>query len=243
VLVVDDDARVREVFRAAVEGVAEVVEAADGGQALGVLERAAGRGLDLLLVDQVMPDRSGLEILQVVKARWPQLPVVLITGYGSEELAIRALRAGAADYLKKPVDVSEFRRVVASHGRNARPALVRSLRPPNEAEAMHEGIRRALAFIREHFSEHLTLSQVAGEARLSKFHFCRLFQQQAGYPFRRYLQEVRIDRAKALLGSGQLTVTEVAYETGFNDLSHFDRVFSRIVGVSPTGYRRAVRAA
>lgn len=250
VLVVEDDARVRDLVRIALQGVAGLLEASDGEQALTILQERAGRGVDLMLVDHVIPQRSGLEILRLSRQRWPWIPVVIITGYGSEELAIDALRAGATDYLKKPIDVRELRRVILTHARSWRLLAERRADPPEaagpsseEGGATHRGIRRAVVFVREHFSEPITLSQVAGEAGLSKFHFCRLFRRQIGLPFRDYLQGLRIDRAKRLLADSGMTVTEVAYAAGFNDLSHFDRVFSRIAGVSPTVYRRAVRPA
>lgn len=244
-LIVEDDARVRALVRLALEGVARVVEASDGDQALTMLEQEAADALDLMLVDHVIPGRSGLDLLRLTRRRWPSIPVVIITGYGSEDLAIQAFRAGATDYCKKPVNVRELRRMVLTHARSWH------LRAPPEADgvfaedvgAIHEGIRRALAFIRDHFAEPITLAQVAEEAGLSKFYLCRLFRRQVGVSFRQYLHVLRIDRAKRLLADPQLTVTEVAYATGFDDLSHFDNVFNRIVGVSPTGYRKAIRSA
>ncbi len=237
----------RGLFRTALEGLVRVLEASDGDQALKIIQDGAGRGVDLVLADHRVPKRSGLEVLRLSRQLWPWIPVVLITGYGSEQLAIEALRAGATDYLKKPVDVTELKRVVLAHARTRRlPAEPGANRAeasapfPEEASATHLGIRRALAFVQAHFTEPITLSQVAGEAGLSKFHFCRLFRRQAGQPFREYVRCLRIDQAKTLLADRRMTITEVAYATGFDDLSHFDNVFNRMVGVSPTGYRKAI---
>ena len=117
-------------------------------------------------------------------------------------------------------------------------ALWRSTRRGRAAPS-HPGIRRAVAFVGEHFTEPITLSQIASEAGLSRFHFCRRLRQQVGVPFHEYVQALRIKRARVLLSEERLTVTEVAYAIGFNDLSHFDKVFNRMVRVSPTRYRRA----
>ena len=249
VLVVDDDAPVRSFMRIALEGTAKLVEAPDGEQALRMLERQGGRNLDLVLLDYVIPKRSGLEILRVVRLQWPWIPVVIITGFGSEDLAIHALRAGARDYLRKPIDVDQLRQTVVtltakrSSGTRPEPGILmeESADAAMDApRAVHQGIARALAFAGKHFTESITLSEMAREASLSKFHFCRLFHREMGFSFRECLQGLRVRRARALLADPGLSVTEVAYAAGFNDLSHFDKVFRRIVGVPPSEYRKSI---
>ena len=242
VLVVEDDEPVRALVRTALEDVARVREAGDADEALTILEERGAREIDVLLVDYRMPRRSGLELLRLVKARWPWLSMIMMTGFGSEELAIQALRAGARDYLKKPLDVKELRRVVAGCARAERPPAARAApplrrrRPPPRAPVSGKRWRSSASTS----PSRITLSQVAREARLSKFHFCRLFQRRVGMSFREYLCGIRLERAQALLADRELTVTEVAYAIGFNDLSHFDKVFSRIVGMSPTEYRKSI---
>ena len=243
VLVVEDDEPVRALVRTALEDVAHVREAGGADEALTILEDGGAGEIDVLLVDYKMPRRSGLELLRLVKARWPWLSMIMMTGFGSEELAIQALRAGARDYLRKPLDVKELRRVVAACARAEKPpAADAPSRSGTPASAGRSGVRQALVFVREHFTEPITLSQVAREARLSKFHFCRQFQRRVGLSFREYLCGLRLERAQALLADRELTVTEVAYAIGFNDLSHFDKVFNRIVGMSPTEYRKSIWA-
>jgi AraC-like DNA-binding protein len=61
--------------------------------------------------------------------------------------------------------------------------------------------------------------------------------------FHEHLLQLRVSRAQALLSDRHLTVSEVAYSVGFNDLSHFDRTFRRIVGRSPTEYRTSLKCA
>jgi YesN/AraC family two-component response regulator len=244
VLVVDDDETVRSFVRIALEEKATMVEAPDGEQALRMLERLGGHNVDLVLLDYVIPNQSGLEILRVVRRRWPWLPVVIITGFGSEDVAIHAFRAGARDYLRKPIDVDQLRQTVvkltAKNLSGPRPG-----REPLGAEshvprAVHPSIARAVTYAGEHFTESITLSEIAREAFLSKFHFCRLFHREMGFSFREYLQGLKIRRAKALLADPSLSVTEVAYAAGFNDLSNFDKVFRKIVGVPPSAYRRTI---
>lgn len=240
VLLVDDDAPVRSFMRIALEGTATSVEAGDGEQALRMLERYNGRHLDLVLLDYVIPKPSGLEILRVVRRQWPWIPVVIITGFGSEDVAIHALRAGARDYLKKPIDVDQLRKTVVTltAKRSSCPGPETQMAEGDVPRPAHRGIARALTYAGEHFTEPLTLSGIARQASLSKFHFCRLFRREMGVSFREYLQGLRVRRATGLLAEPDLSVTEVAYAAGFNDLSNFDKVFRRIVGVPPSVYRK-----
>jgi len=104
-------------------------------------------------------------------------------------------------------------------------------------------IARAKQFIAEHQTEELSLEQVAKAVHTSKFYFCKMFRRATGINFTDYLSRVRTERAKNLLLNPNLRVSEIAYEVGFQSLTHFNRVFKRILGQSPTDYRgQLVRA-
>ena len=98
-------------------------------------------------------------------------------------------------------------------------------------------IARAREFIHEHQSEPLTLGQVAKSINTSTFYFCKLFKKVTGINFTEYVSRVRIERAKNLLLNPNLRVSEIAFEVGFESLTHFNRVFKKILGQSPTTYR------
>ena len=98
-------------------------------------------------------------------------------------------------------------------------------------------ITRAKEFILEHQSEDLSLGQVAKAVNASTFYFCKLFKRITGINFTDYLSRVRIEKAKNLLLNPSLRISEIAFEVGFQSLTHFNRVFKRIIGQSPTQYR------
>ena len=98
-------------------------------------------------------------------------------------------------------------------------------------------ITRAKQFITDHQTEELSLEQVAKSVNTSKFYFCKMFKKATGINFTDYLSRVRTERAKNLLLNPNLRVSEIAYEVGFQSLTHFNRVFKRILGRSPTDYR------
>ncbi|MGO8765015.1 MAG: helix-turn-helix domain-containing protein [Limisphaerales bacterium] len=104
-------------------------------------------------------------------------------------------------------------------------------------------ITRAKQFITDHQTEDLSLEQVARSVHTSKFYFCKIFKRATGINFTDYLSRVRTERAKNLLLNPNLRVSEIAYEVGFQSLTHFNRIFKRILGQSPTEYRnQLVRA-
>jgi AraC-like DNA-binding protein len=98
-------------------------------------------------------------------------------------------------------------------------------------------IARAKQYIRDHQTERLTLNQVAKAVETSRFNFCKQFTKSTGIHFTAYLTRVRIERAKNLLLNPNLRVSEIAYDSGFQSLTHFNREFKRIQGDSPTDYR------
>jgi AraC-like DNA-binding protein len=98
-------------------------------------------------------------------------------------------------------------------------------------------ITRAKEFIRERQAEDLSLEQVAKAVNTSTFYFCKRFKQATGLTFTEYLSRLRIERAKNLLLNPNLRISEIAYEVGFQSLTHFNRVFRKITGQAPTHYR------
>ncbi len=98
-------------------------------------------------------------------------------------------------------------------------------------------IVRAKAFINEHSGEELSLEQVAKAVNMSSFYFCKMFKKFAGVNFTEYVSRIRIEKARNLLLNPNLRISEIAYEVGFQSLTHFNRVFKKVLGQSPTDFR------
>ena len=111
-----------------------------------------------------------------------------------------------------------------------------------KASAEPPVITRAKRFIEDHHREDLSLSQVAASVHTSLFYFCKLFKRHTGVSFTEYVSRVRTEKAKRLLLNPNLRVSEIAYEVGFQSLTHFNRVFKRILHESPTEYRERLQA-
>ena len=107
VLVVDDEKDFVEVFSLRLKGEGERVQTAfSGKEALEVLAR---QPMDVVILDIKMPEMDGIETLKQIKALYPIVEVILLTGHGSTQTAVDGLKLGAFDYLMKPADFDEIR--------------------------------------------------------------------------------------------------------------------------------------
>jgi len=104
-------------------------------------------------------------------------------------------------------------------------------------------ITRAKEYIGKNQGEALSLGQVARAVNTSTFYFCKMFKKFTGLNFTDYVSRTRIEKARNLLLNPNLRVSEIAFEVGFQSLTHFNRVFKKIVGESPTEYRGEVASA
>ncbi len=102
VLIIDDEAAIRESLQTLLEFEGYSVEAANDGEE--GLARIAERPFDLVLLDFALPERNGVEILREIRERDSELPVIMITAYGTVENAVNAMQAGATNFIQKPWD-------------------------------------------------------------------------------------------------------------------------------------------
>lgn len=159
----------------------------------------------------------------------PPLPGLMVLG----ELAWAAAE-GCSDIGIDEVAVAITRRFV-----NVVADTTRSHQPVN-ARQRHRAIEAAL-WIEANADQIISLDIVAREAGLSPYHFLRVFANTLGVTPHQYLLRARLRRASHLLVDAERSVTDVALEAGFNDLSNFIRTFQRAVGMSPRRFRRFAR--
>jgi len=109
-LVVDDEAAMRLNVRDLLTGpTLEVLEAADGHEALDLLDSSS---IDVVLLDINLPELDGIRILEMIKERRANLPVIMFTAYGTSERVIEAMKKGAYDYLEKPFEAEELQQLI-----------------------------------------------------------------------------------------------------------------------------------
>jgi AraC-like DNA-binding protein len=111
---------------------------------------------------------------------------------------------------------------------------------PNLPSDVYRRLCRARDFIDDCYELPLDLDQISRQACFSRYHFIRLFRQAFAQTPHQYLTRRRIERAKELLSSSRLTVTDVCFEVGFQSLGSFSSLFHKYVGHPPISYRARV---
>ena len=105
------------------------------------------------------------------------------------------------------------------------------------ANAESPVMARAKQFIQEHHAEELSLQQVAAAVHMSSHYFCKQFRKATGMSFTAFVSRTRVEQAKNLLLNPNLRISEIGYAAGFQSLNHFNRMFKKVTGQSPTQYR------
>jgi AraC-like DNA-binding protein len=174
---------------------------------------------------EAIGDRT--EVWQIGSA--PPLPELMVLG----ELA-QAAADGRSDIGLDEVGqvfASRFVEVVSGRAREPVPAKARDRR---------RAVETAL-WIDAHSHRQIDLEHAAGQANISPFHFLRLFSSVLGVTPHQYLVRSRLRHAARLLADDDSSITDIAYDVGFGDLSNFVRTFHRAAGVSPLRFRQASR--
>lgn len=214
-----------------------------------------GHRAQFACIEYDYPDRVRLRAVPWVRREFPALPLLMLTEFHSEALAVWAFRSRVWDYRVKPIDDNTLAHLVDAMAHASAAAagngwLAESFPPGLIAPAGH--LRRpltaaphtacAIAYISEHYAEACRIETVAGFCHLSESEFSRVFHREHGMSFRRFLLQYRIAKARDFLAEPHASVSEVAYAVGFNDLSHFGRMFRRIVGMPATRYQRNLQS-
>jgi YesN/AraC family two-component response regulator len=164
---------------------------------------------------------------------FPHNALVVTTQLKMFEVAYQAINAGCQGYLLKPTSRTEVLDL-----------LNRVVSIGQEGEApidLGNPILSAVAYLEQHFSEPITLAEIAQLVYLSPSYFSRQFKLEMQMTFVEYLTHLRMKQAKQRLRMTDLPIDMVAEECGFRRASYFTTQFHRIQGISPSEYRRRFR--
>ena len=108
----------------------------------------------------------------------------------------------------------------------------------NDSHTQYEDprITKVLSVVNREYAQDISLTEIASLAGMNKSAFCRFFKSKTSKTFTQYLNELRINYACELLLAGKLTISQICYETGFNNISNFNRQFKNITSYNPTSY-------
>lgn len=195
------------------------------------------------------PDRHRLAVFAELKRLHPSVPMVVMSVLHSEPLATWVFRAGAMDFLVKPLNQGELEACVkgllqicemktAHRRRTARsfdsaiPAEI-----PRTVSTVKDKLAPAVFYVQQHYNEHIYSDAMARLCDMSPSRFSHGFSKTYGVTFQEFLLRFRVRRAcQQLVSPARPPISEVAYSVGFSDPSYFTRVFKRYVGVVPSEF-------
>ncbi|MCM1123904.1 MAG: response regulator [Eubacterium sp.] len=208
---------------------------------------------DIVITDIKMPEMDGLMMIAGLKSEFPNMQIIILTGYREFEYARKAIELGVSRFLLKPSKMNELEEAVEAVTKRLEqmeapitPETRQTETDIREDDAAAESessvansfiVKNALEYIRENSQEKLRLADVADQVYVSQWHLSKLLNKHTGKTFSDILNGVRIDKSKELLKDPSLRICDVADQVGFQDLAHFSRVFKKMEGMSANEYR------
>lgn len=250
VLVVEDNDELRSFLNNILSETYKVYLAANGREGLDIVR---AQSPDLIVSDVMMPVMDGLEMVKLIKAD-PSVchtPIILLTAKSSLEDRITGLEQGIDDYVTKPFSASYLKAKIQSllakrrqWQEMYREVLSHKEQPEFRPSELHitsydqEFMKGLMTFIEENMDNvNLKVEQMAEAMNLSRAVFYTKLKTISGLSPIDFLRDIRVKRACQLIDSGNYTMAQVAYMTGFKDPKFFSRTFRKIMECSPTEYK------
>jgi signal transduction histidine kinase/DNA-binding response OmpR family regulator/ligand-binding sensor domain-containing protein len=249
-LIVEDNDDLRSYIRSSMSDEYQIAEAIDGEKGL---EKAIEKIPDLVISDVMMPVMDGYELCAKLKSdeRTSHIPVILLTARASMESKIEGLEQGADDFITKPFDVLELQtriRNLIEQRKKLQERLTRNIRRMGlenmielEVEDMTSSdqkfMQKTLQIIYENLSvSNFDIEKLSSALALSRIQVHRKLKGLTGETPGSFIRQVRLNKAAEMLKSKTGTVSEIAYQVGFNNLSYFTKCFKEQFGVAPSEF-------
>ena len=237
-----------------------VCEAGNGRDALAYIRK---REVDLVVTDIQMPILDGLSLACALAEEFPEVIVVIVSGFDNFTYAQQAIRYHVFDYLLKPVQAdllmetingvrvkvqvreqdayekeAEQKKQNAQRGVGTEEKCAAGTKGADKTEP-EAGIRAIQRYIQEHYAEDIQIAELAEKFHFSNSYVGSAFKKQLGITPLQYLIYLRINEAKQLLLKyPERPVAEIGKQVGYDDPYYFSRIFKNHRGVSPEAYRR-----
>ncbi|MFP4364030.1 MAG: response regulator [Spirochaetia bacterium] len=226
ILVVDDDKDYLEQISEALDDYT-VITASSAKEALEILRKP--NLIEIVLLDVMMPDMRGTEVLKSIKTINKDTYVIMLTGHGSKDVVVEALRGDADEYMEKPVKIEKLRKLIEE----VITARIRNYDPMNFIENIKY-------FLQKNYDRQVNLNDAAEIFYLSPKYLSRIFKEKTGIGFNSYKLQIKLEKAKELLTNTDATVSEVAYKLGYVNVESFIRFFKKYEKTTPTRYRNTI---
>ncbi|MDP2364844.1 MAG: response regulator, partial [Ignavibacteria bacterium] len=243
ILIVEDSEDVRIYLNEILKDIYHIMTAENGEKGLlTALEKLP----DLIISDVMMPRMNGIEFCKKIKSDWKtsHIPVILLTARASSESKIEGLETGADDYITKPFSFTELSvriKNLLEQRKLLREKFGKDVKykpeniTPNKAD--QEFLERAIAIVDKNISEpEFDSEKFANEIFLSRSQLHRKIQSITGQSTGEFIRTIRLKKAAGFILEKEFSLTQIAFEVGFNSPSHFTKAFKQMFGCLPSEF-------
>ncbi len=244
ILVVEDHKQLREYVKDIFVLDYQVVEVSNGKEALSFLEDQLP---DLIISDIMMPEMDGISLCKKLKGeqKTAHIPILLLTAKGDMETKIESFDLGVNDYIEKPFDARLLQTRVNALLKNRElmkkwisDGVLNSADLMKIKEEDRQFIQKAsFAIIENMGNPELSIESLGDQFGMSRSTFYRKFKKLAGISAKEYLKKIRLGKAKALLEEGNVTISQICYEVGYQSQAQFRVAFKNEFGDVPSKFR------
>ncbi|MGG1674212.1 response regulator [Neobacillus sp. NRS-1170] len=197
--------------------------------------------VDLVITDIRMPIMDGLSLVKEVNHLKKTPDVIVISVHDDFQFVQKALRNGVTDYMLKPVEELDLKACLEKWLDQLYQAETKMNAPIIVDENLPSStIERVLHYLEKTPLDQITLKDAAESVHMNPSYLSQLFKQQLNKKFVDYITELRIEESKRLLQNTSLRMSEIAERVGYSDLAYFSNNFKRIMGFSPSEFRKSV---
>jgi len=243
-LIIEDNPDVVAYLKTCLEGLYQLEVAYNGKTGI---EKALKNIPDLIISDVMMPEKDGYEVCDTLKndERTSHIPIILLTAKADSASKIAGLRRGADAYLPKPFNLEELlvrlemllerqKRMAAYFGK--KPGTETETPEPQEIYEIEDAfISKVRQIIEENMADYdFAMPQLCQILSMSRSQLLRKMKALVDTSPSDFIRLHRLQKAKTMLETSDLTVSEIAYQVGYKDVSHFSRSFREMFGVPPS---------
>jgi signal transduction histidine kinase/DNA-binding response OmpR family regulator/ligand-binding sensor domain-containing protein len=243
ILIVEDEAELRQFIRGILESEFDIIEAADGQAGY---DYALSYQPDMIITDVMMPGLNGFEMCTKLKANiiTNHIPLIILTAQTSPENKFQGYETGADAYIEKPFN-SDFLTLrihnLIQSKEKTRDKVMRDLITQPGDVAIHSEDEKMLGKIKDLLEQNISnpdfdVESLSQEFHLSRFHFSRKIKQITGQSPKDIITSFRLKRACQILLQNKMNISEIAYMVGFDHPNSFTRAFRKYYNMTPSEF-------
>ncbi|MDH6304430.1 signal transduction histidine kinase/ligand-binding sensor domain-containing protein/DNA-binding response OmpR family regulator [Parabacteroides sp. PF5-5] len=243
ILIIEDNKDLRTLIASRLKEHYHILQAENGTEGLAIAYKEIP---DIILSDIMMPGMDGIELSKAVKGdiRTSHIPLILLTAKAGEESKLEGLKAGADDYITKPFNQEilevKIHNLIEARKRNQTVIEEQIKIEPSKITVNSlddKLIQKAIEYTEVNIANpDFSVEELSRELGMSRVHLYKKLLSLTGKSPIEFIRIIRLKRAAQLLQESQLTVSEIAYEVGFNNPKYFRKYFKEEFGILPSQY-------